>query len=64
MLLVDLDDELDELADREEDLWSPEVYLRIGSYMAPLRSIKYIPEDENHEEAIIFQADDYDDDLM
>ena len=63
MLLVDLDDELDELAKRD-DFWHPEVYIRIGNNIASLQSIKHIPEDKNHEEALVFQADDYDDDLM
>ena len=59
----DLLDELEAISDKPE-CWNGEVYIRIGNFQAPLRNVKYIPENDDHEEAIILQAEDYDDDLI
>lgn len=52
---MDIGTFMEQLEDVEmsDDLWNPEVYIRIGLHQVKVSKIEYCPETDDEEEAII-----------
>lgn len=52
MTLAEFHEELEDI-EESDGLWSPDVYIRIGSHYVKVSNIEYHPETHDEEEAII-----------
>lgn len=55
---MDIFDLLDKLEDINNKSDYPEIYIKIGNIQAPLRSVKYFPEDDVVYESIVLSSEE------